>query len=366
MPPIDSHVFREQVAAARLAANKTEPDASLQLSCTLCKKLYRNRNAYQNHVKSQEHVANLDKHGSSASKDELDSIQDAELSVDRLDLSSILRSETDEDYNPNSPIDLPSLSKCLFCNFKSTVLELNVDHMYKAHGMFIPDQDYLYDLEIFIEYLSKVVSEFCTCLYCGKTKDTAESVQQHMRDKGHCMLNFDDLSEYEPFYDFSSDSEAEFADASATGNDEDSTKLKKPPKAARWERSDSKSSDLELHLSSGKILGHRSQSHIYRQNLHNVHTSPETTEPKAIAEAESSEKHDASPNQGRQIATYASGGTGMIGVPEQQKRALIAVEKKLLKQEIRARTEYRWIVEKKANQQKHFNVSVLAKQIGCC
>ena len=353
LPPIGFDVFQERVLAARIAADESESVATIQLSCTVCQKSYRNRNAYQNHVKSQEHLANSEKHSSAALKGDLNSSEDTKLSLNKSFLPSSLSSENVDDSS--EPL---SLSNCLFCTFKSKSVEFNADHMYKKHGMFIPDQDHLYDLEVFIGYLFKIVAEFCTCLYCGKTKETAESVQQHMRDKGHCMLNFDDLSEYAPFYDFASNSEEEDVKDFVTGNTRDSTSGEKNLNAVEWKPDRSKNFEFELSLISGKRLGHRSQSHLCRQNLRKYCTSRRITEAKESIETESSDMHDPpskQSKQSKQIITRTNGGTGMIGVPEQQKRALMAVEKKLLKQEINARNEERWVAEKKSNSQKHFN-----------
>ena len=355
LPPIESDVFREQVLATRKATDARESRVTFQWSCTVCQKLYRNRNGYLNHVKSEEHLANIQKNEPSTSKSDQSPTKNAQLSLDILEDASSLSLEDVDDTNLDAPGEPSSLSKCPFCNSLSTTLELNLDHMCKMHGMFIPDQDYLYDLEIFIGYLSKVISEFCTCLYCGKIKDSAESVRQHMLDKGHCMLNFDDLSEYDPFYDFPSDSEAENAETAVTLTNKDSMSHDIDQKAVGWQVADSKP---ELRLS-GKVLGHRSQSYLHRQNLHRHRPLSEAGEPKAITEAESSE--DQSSRQNRPLATRANGGSGMIGVSEQQKRALIAVEKKLLRQETTTKNKYRWSLEKQANYQKHFKMSIRGK-----
>ena len=353
LPPIQSDVFHEQVLATRIATDAGQSGITSQWSCTVCQKLYRHRNGYLNHFKSEEHLANIQKNEPSASKSGQSPTKIAKLSLDSLEDANSLSLEDVDDTNLDAPDEPSFLSKCLFCNSLSTTFELNLDHMYKMHGTFIPDQDYLYDVETFIGYLSNVVSEFCTCLYCGKIKDTAESVRQHMLDKGHCMLNFDDLSEYDPFYDFPVDPEAENAEIA---RNKDSISRNIDRKAARWQVGSSKP---ELHLSSGKRLGHRSQSYLHRQNLHRHRTLSEAGEPKAITEAESSE--DQSSRQSRQITTRANGGSGMIRVPEQQKRALMAVEKTLLKQETRTTNEYRWRLEKQANHQKHFKMSIRGK-----
>jgi hypothetical protein len=51
--------------------------------------------------------------------------------------------------------DALSVEECLFCPHASDSLEKNVKHMTTAHSFFIPDVEYLVDLEGFISYLGK-------------------------------------------------------------------------------------------------------------------------------------------------------------------------------------------------------------------
>lgn len=100
-----------------------------------------------------------------------------------------------------------SLQQCLFCNYDSPTFKLNVHHMTKFHGMFIPEQPYLVDLEGLVGYLYKKINENHECLYCHKLKGSTSGVQTHMRDKGHCMIGFEseeEMIEVGQFYDFTS------------------------------------------------------------------------------------------------------------------------------------------------------------------
>ena len=99
------------------------------------------------------------------------------------------------------------LNRCLFCNYDSPTFKLSVMHMTKYHGLFIPEKDYLIDLEGLISWLYGRIYEVHECLYCHKVKGSAESIQTHMRDKGHCMIAFEseeEMIEVGQFYDFSS------------------------------------------------------------------------------------------------------------------------------------------------------------------
>ena len=99
------------------------------------------------------------------------------------------------------------LNRCLFCNYDSPTFKLSVMHMTKYHGMFIPEQNYLVNLEGLVTWLHEKISVKHECLYCHKLKGSVESIQTHMKDKGHCMIAFEsegDMIDVGQFYDFSS------------------------------------------------------------------------------------------------------------------------------------------------------------------
>ena len=244
-------------------------------------------------------------------------------------------------------------AQCLFCNIDSLTMDGNIEHMLKAHGMFIPNQEDLEDAEGLLSYLSKIIVEFYECLYCGKTKETVEGIRSHMIDKGHCRIAFDE--ELDQFYDFEGGSEDDAQGEVIGENDElvDSDKIS-PPR----EHDFHPDSDHELQLPSGRILGHRSLSRYYRQNLHSYPTPEERAASRAITAAGADNGDDPVLNRsGRQLAANSRNEMGMIGVSEFEKRAVRAAEKKALKQEARARNEHEWRGNKKSNHQKHYRVS---------
>ncbi|MCJ1392737.1 hypothetical protein MMC18_005608 [Xylographa bjoerkii] len=183
------------------------------------------------------------------------------------------------------------------------------------------------------------------------TKGTVDGLQQHMRDKGHCMINIDENAGVELFYSpSSSNSDTDFEDCS---DDRGYTNMVSQIGAGSPENA-AVSSEYELQLLSGKTLGYRSQSRYYRQNLHNYSTAAERAACLTIPDTDSGEGASAPNTERRQLVSRANSGNGMIGGPELQQHALRAVEKKMLQQEVRARNHYRWAVERTANQQKHF------------
>jgi len=100
------------------------------------------------------------------------------------------------------------LEECLFCSIKSSNLEENLSHMAHAHSFFLPDFEYIKDLEGLIGYLDEKVGIYHVCLWCNKKsfRDVL-SVQRHMTAKGHCKILFDENPnaawEYVDFYDYS-------------------------------------------------------------------------------------------------------------------------------------------------------------------
>ncbi|KAF5002942.1 hypothetical protein FGRMN_1 [Fusarium graminum] len=83
--------------------------------------------------------------------------------------------------------------------------------------------------------------------------------------------------------------------------------------------------DYELHLPTGKSVGHRSLNKYFRQNLHNHPSAEERAERLAIEEAQGEEEESTSdgqlvPTGSRSREVVPRGMAGMTGAPEQQKR----------------------------------------------
>lgn len=264
LPPISSELFTEKVLTAQATSTAAAAKASFEKTCTACQRTYYSQNAYQNHLASQKHKMRISSSQDglpSTSDDETESVMSSTISLgeptetaarDGEDVvaeaefsdvvSGIKNASVEErehvprrpsrphhssiDDRPEHPLSptttknsasdpsdtsRPSvvvpLSRCLFCNYDSPTLKLNVLHMAKIHGMFIPEQPYLVDLEGLVNYLYVKITELHECLYCGKIKNTTAGVQTHMRDKGHCMIAFEseeEMIDVGQFYDFRS------------------------------------------------------------------------------------------------------------------------------------------------------------------
>ena len=269
MPPISSEVFAEKVITAQATTAATAAKASFEKACNVCQKTYYSENAYQNHLGSQKHQFNLSANQNGPSNrapaeedtasvisstfslgdpvniapatpaESVDPEAEAEFSkvVNGIKEATISEEEpvsqrpsrphhssseqrsehplspvTGEKTVPiiadrETPVTKEPLVRCLFCNYDSPTFKLNVHHMTKFHGMFIPEQAYLVDLEGLINYLHKKISDNYECLHCHRLKNSMAGIQTHMRDKGHCMIAFEteeEMIEVGQFYDFRS------------------------------------------------------------------------------------------------------------------------------------------------------------------
>lgn len=263
---MSSEVFAEKVLTAQATSSAAAAKASFEKQCAACQKTYYSENAYQNHLGSQKHrlrVTTL-QHGdplkdaeteslissaislgepiNSVPTEAIDPEAEAEFSkvVDGIKdtklededvvsrrpsrphhsaneertehplLEKATAESTPTASRPRSPASATAavpLKQCLFCNYESPTFKLSVYHMTKFHGLFIPEQPYLIDLEGLVAYLYRKITELHECLYCHKFKGSKESIQTHMRDKGHCMIAYTsetEMIEVGRYYDFRS------------------------------------------------------------------------------------------------------------------------------------------------------------------
>ena len=257
LPPLTSEIFAEKVLANKANAAATAAKASFEKRCDACEKSFYSEGAYTNHLRSQKHrllAARLNARGGH----ETDSMADSTFSLgepmenastttestvngereeeqEDAELDAVVNGMKDANIQEDSTIQPPTangapdeeyehkadLKQCLFCNYFSPTNDLNLHHMGRQHGFFIPEREYLVDLNGLINYLSETIMVLHQCLFCHKSVHTASGVQTHMRDRGHCMIAYDteeEQMEVGEFYDFRStysDEETEEEDAEA-------------------------------------------------------------------------------------------------------------------------------------------------------
>ncbi|KAF4553035.1 C2H2 type zinc-finger-containing protein [Elsinoe fawcettii] len=261
LPPLTSEIFAEKVLANKASAAATAARASFEKICPACTKTYYSENAYQNHLGSQKHKAQVmrmsNRQGladdaesmmsstfslgepvetastiSVAEQSDVGSVTDAVRSATLTEPETVSSSTPGGSATPSGPptssaasdanmedVDADMvevrLNQCLFCNAPSENVDKNLTHMSKQHGMFIPERDYLVDLQGLLSHLHEIIFDLHECLYCRQVKTTAVGAQTHMRDRGHCMIPYSteaeqlDIGDYYDFRSTYSDEEEE-------------------------------------------------------------------------------------------------------------------------------------------------------------
>ena len=238
-------------------------------------------------------------------------------------------------YPPNAVIDEESVSpnQCLFCyalfdNSDTDEVGEVVGHMFAVHGLFIPDQDHLSDSASFLGYLATQIRVWHECLYCGITRTSTSAVQSHMRDSGHCMLNFEKEPELREFWEGQSSQRNGFANI-----------------GTRFESRLREGSQLQLV--SRKTVTSKSSRRSRGQAIRA--TSAQLASPDDTKSPQPSEP----PKLGtcRQLGRRDE--MGLQNVSSRQRNALVVAVKRSQKEEAMARRAREWTYARKANDQMH-------------
>ena len=404
LPPVSLPTFNEKVLAVQASSTAAAAKASFEKTCVACQKTFYSENSYQNHIKSSKHKSRearmTKEHADDASSvmsstfslgepiNKTQENDDVAQAADSLKAATIEEEDEQEEEPDNEEF---SSSRCLFCNNKESDINANIEHMLKSHGMFVPEKDYLVNPEGLIKWLYRKINENNECLYCHAIRNNPAGARTHMRDKGHCMIAFeteDEQIEIGQYYDFRStysdddddDDDAESTisdvgeggvkvtsegdddgwetDASSVDEDEDEEEEQKLA-LSRKNNAVVLEDEFELHLPSGRTVGHRSLAKYYRQNLHNYPTPSEREERQLAIENGEIEPEQPKPrgrNLNRAVVSRANGGSGMVGIPEEQRRAVTKAEHKQNDRAQRQEFRYRARVNRAANHQKHYRV----------
>ena len=126
---------------------------------------------------------------------------------DNQDPGEHSRKQMEEEAN----IEIDPL-QCLFDRHCSTSVQSNAQRMQRKYGFFVPDREYLADLEGLIGYCHEKIKLGHMCLYCQRVFTTWQGCQRHMISTNHTKLRYEpnvDLEDLSVFYDFS-EADAEF------------------------------------------------------------------------------------------------------------------------------------------------------------
>lgn len=238
---------------------------------------------------------------------------------------------SEEESSSESDQDAATPFQCVFCHqdFKDhdESLESTLNHMITDHGLFIPQQESISDMESFLGYLATQIRVWHECLFCGATRDSTLAIQSHMRDRGHCMLNLDREPELLDFW------ENEPREAGSGPTIEEKLKLR--------------SSNEEVQLSSGKVVASR---HVPSKRVETPRARDLRLALRAEAKASPQPENPKQNNQ-RQLARREE--MSILGVDLHRRQALLVAEKRSQKQQEVASRASEWANAKKANRQKH-------------
>lgn len=172
-------------------------------------------------------------------------------------------------------VEIP-ITTCLFCpdqkkcTFPS--VDDNIKHMFKHHGLYLPEAKYLIDKEGLIRYLGEKIGLGNMCLVCNYQGRDVSSVREHMQAKRHMKIPYEsevEKLEISDFYDFSSTYELESQILSGQEDENDWEDVSSDDGESDVEDIDNQILDTgtELVLPSGAVIGHRSLARYYRQNF---------------------------------------------------------------------------------------------------
>jgi len=266
------------VSAADFEARKDAHEAQAKIAsgevkelanhCIACRKNFNTEKSYANHINSKKHKEMLLK----VTPEQLENVKqkakakdvvvkpveamEEEEDDEDMEVEEVDSDEWDEEEEPVPVTD------CIFCSHHSANLDNNMRHMTEAHSFFLPDPEFLTDLEGLIEYLGAKVGQGHMCLWCnerGRSFASLDSVQKHMLDKGHCKMKHegDTLIEYSDYYDYTSSyPEGEEPSSETPSSIQDEVELDALDDTG-----------YQLHLPSGATIGHRSLARYYKQSL---------------------------------------------------------------------------------------------------
>mmetsp|Transcript_10053 Transcript_10053/g.10158 ORF Transcript_10053/g.10158 Transcript_10053/m.10158 type:complete len:349 (+) Transcript_10053:25-1071(+) len=178
------------------------------------------------------------------------------------EISNIIDEEQEKDKdNIVLPIG-PNIS--IFDNKEFPTTEDCIIHMKISNGFFIPDREYITDMNGLLQYLGEKVKLGGICLYCQRQFSSGTACQHHMLSKSHCKVAYEDevdMDEFEDFYDFSS------------------SYLNDNGDVEEGDRTLEISSIGEMILLDGRVVGNRNLRIYYKQRYR-----PEDTRPAVLAQ----------------------------------------------------------------------------------
>lgn len=247
------------------ALMKKENNDADRIYCNVCKKSFRSKQTFENHLQSKKHVdllqcstENEDQVNVGVPSNKTTKVisKEPEIETDS-EIEEVSSDEWDEVVSYNNPA---LKNNCLFCQHHSASLTKSIKHMSVTHSFFIPDVEYVADLKGLLLYLGEKICQGFMCIWCNDKKSgfiSMEAAQSHMRDKGHTKMlyNSETMQEYLEFYYF----------------DEDDINLLNKSPSDLNQTNDENEEECMMVLPSGQTIGHRSLASFYRYVSHIIY-----------------------------------------------------------------------------------------------
>jgi len=146
-----------------------------------------------------------------------------------------------------------TLKDSLFDRHQSPDFESNIRYMTRQFGFFIPEIEYIKDIQGLIVYLGQKISIGNTCIYCEKTFYSLEATRDHMRSMSHCKILWEDNEgEYADYYDLEA-ADRRFGISTPAANESNNNSVYV-----------SKNNELVI-ADKNKVVGHRALQVYYKQ-----------------------------------------------------------------------------------------------------
>ncbi|KAJ1304740.1 hypothetical protein OPQ81_005878 [Rhizoctonia solani] len=179
LPPVSAQAFDQKVLERRAeTAVMASPKGT---TCQTCNKSFATENSYRSHIASRKHKDNELRGAAKARAVPSDaSMQDAQEETPKSEAKpkettislTVPEDATEEEIEATIDAKIAaarsklSPASCLFCPHTSDSIDTNLEHMASAHSFFIPDAEYLTDLQGLIAYLGEKIAVGNVCIAC--------------------------------------------------------------------------------------------------------------------------------------------------------------------------------------------------------
>lgn len=160
LPPVTAEEFQKRVLQQRQSDEQAQQAVSLY--CNPCRKQFISEKSHDNHLNSKKHRENVlladkrvQKLGDQAdtAMKQVEQAKEENEDEDGMEVEEVDSDEWDEDFD--NPI---ANNDCIFCGQHNEDLVANVKHMSEVHSFFIPDTEFIVDLDGLLMYLGEKVA----------------------------------------------------------------------------------------------------------------------------------------------------------------------------------------------------------------